>query len=78
MSERFGERSLLPISAKDANGETFHKLTVGMNPSQKSDVQSAWNSMRTVQQLAAHERTTLALKQAETARQTQTKGIALK
>ena len=78
VSERFGERSLLPISAKDANGETFHKLTAGMNPTQKSDVQSAWNSMRTVQQLAAHERTTLALKQAETARQTQTKGISLR
>tara|TARA_R110002020_G_scaffold190494_3_gene390020 strand:+ start:2666 stop:5884 length:3219 start_codon:yes stop_codon:yes gene_type:complete len=78
VSERFGERSLLPISAKDANGETFHKLTAGMTPSQKSEVQSAWNSMRTVQQLAAHERTTLALKQAETARQTQTKGLSLK
>ncbi len=78
VSERFGERSLLPISAKDVNGETFHKLTAGMNPSQKSEVQSAWNSMRTVQQLAAHERTTLALKQAETARQTQTKGLSLK
>lgn len=77
VSERFGERSLLPISAKDANGETFHKLTAGMSPSQKSEVQSAWNSMRTVQQLAAHERTTLALKQAETARQTQTKGLSL-
>ena len=49
-----------------------------MNPSQKSEVQLAWNSMRTVQQLAAHERTTLALKQAETARQTQTKGLSLK
>jgi len=34
--------------------------------------------MRTVQQLAAHERTTLALKQAETARQTQIKGLSLK
>ena len=78
VSERFGERSLLPISAKDANSETFHKLTAGMNPSQKSEVQSAWNSMRTVQQLAAHERTTLALKQAETARQTQIKGLSLK
>ncbi len=78
VSERFGERSLLPISAKDANGETFHKITAGMTPSQKSEVKSAWNSMRTVQQLAAHERTTLALKQAETARQTQTKGLSLK
>jgi len=78
VSERFGERSLLPLSAKDANGEAFHKLTAGMSPIQKSEVQAAWSSMRTVQQLAVHERTTLALKQAETARQTQTKGLSLK
>lgn len=78
VSERFGERSLLPLSAKDANGETFHKLTAGMSTSQKREVQAAWNSMRTVQQLAVHERTTVALKQAEMARQTQTKGHSLK
>lgn len=78
VSERFGERSLLRLSAKDANGETFYKLTAGMNPTQKSEVRAAWGSMRTVQQLAVHERTTVALKQAEKARQTQTKGLSLK
>jgi Ti-type conjugative transfer relaxase TraA len=78
VSERFGERSLLPLAAKDADGEAFHKLTAGMSAAQKSEVQSAWSSMRTVQQLSAHERTTVALKQAETLRQTQTKGLSLK
>jgi Ti-type conjugative transfer relaxase TraA len=78
VSERFGERSFLPLAAKDANGEAFQRMTAGMNPAQKSEVQSAWNSMRTVQQLSAHERTTEALKQAEAMRQTQTKGLTLK
>jgi len=34
--------------------------------------------MWTVQQLSAHERTTVAIKQAETLRQTQSKGLTLK
>jgi hypothetical protein len=78
VAERFGERSLLPIAAKRADGETFQKLTAGMCPAQKSEMRSAWTSMRTVQQIAAHERTTVALKQSETMRQTQTKGLSLK
>lgn len=78
VSRRFGERSLLTVAATSVDGETFQKLTAGMSQSQKSDVQSAWNSMRTVQQLAAHERTTVALKHAETARKTQSKGLSLK
>ncbi len=78
VSDRFGERSLLPIAARNADGETFQKLTAGMSPAQKIEVQSAWTSMRTAQQLVAHERTAVALRQAETARQTQTKGFSLK
>jgi Ti-type conjugative transfer relaxase TraA len=78
VTERFGERSVLPLAARNADGETFQKLTAGMTATQKSEVQSAWNSMRTVQQLAAHERTTVALKEAETLRQTQSKGLSLK
>ncbi len=34
--------------------------------------------MRTVQQLSAHERSVMALKQAETLRQTKSQGLALK
>ncbi|AVH45665.1 Ti-type conjugative transfer relaxase TraA [Agrobacterium tumefaciens] len=78
VSERFGERTFLPLAAKDTDGKTFETVTAGMAPGQKAEVQSAWNSMRTVQQLAAHERTTEALKQAETLRQTKSHGLSLK
>ncbi|MQY46451.1 Ti-type conjugative transfer relaxase TraA [Rhizobiales bacterium RZME27] len=77
-TERFGERTFLPLAAKTADGRTFERLSGGMNPAQKAELRSAWSMIRTVQQLAAHERTTTALSQAETMRQTQTKGLALK
>lgn len=78
VSERFGERTFLPLAAKDTDGKTFETVTAGMTAGQKAEVQSAWNSMRTIQQLAAHERTTEALKQAETLRQTKSQGLSLK
>ncbi|MBX5173539.1 Ti-type conjugative transfer relaxase TraA [Rhizobium sp. NZLR1b] len=78
VSERFGERTFLPLAAKDTDGKTFDTVTAGMTSGQKAEVRSAWNSMRTVQQLAAHERTTEALKQAETMRQTKSQGLSLK
>ncbi|UWU19257.1 Ti-type conjugative transfer relaxase TraA (plasmid) [Rhizobium sullae] len=78
VSERFGERTFLPLSAKDTDGKTFETVTAGMTAGQKAEVQSAWNSMRTVQQLAAYERTTEALKHAETLRQTKSQGLSLK
>lgn len=78
VSERFGERTFLPLAAKDTDGKTFETVTVGMTAGQKAEVQSAWNSMRTVQQLGSHERTTEALKQAETMRQTKSQGLSLK
>jgi Ti-type conjugative transfer relaxase TraA len=78
VSERFGERTFLPLAAKDTDGKTFETVTAGMTAGQKAEVRSAWNSMRTVQQLAAHERTTEALKQAETLRQTKNQGLSLK
>jgi hypothetical protein len=49
-----------------------------MNPAQKAEVEIAWNSMRSIQQLSAHEKTTEALKQAETLRQTRSQGFSLK
>jgi hypothetical protein len=49
-----------------------------MTDVQKTEVQTAWHSMRTVQQLAAHERVTEGIKQAEALRQTQAKGLSLK
>ena len=78
VTERFGERTFLPLVAKDTTGEAFQRVTSGMNPAQKSEVQQAWNTMRTVQQLSAHERTATALKQAETLRQTRSQGLTLK
>ncbi|WP_148663776.1 AAA family ATPase, partial [Agrobacterium pusense] len=78
VSERFGERTFLPLAAKEANGQTFNTVTAGMTPGQKTEVQSAWSLMRTAQQLAAHERTTEALKQADTLRQTKSQGLSLK
>ncbi|TCQ98013.1 Ti-type conjugative transfer relaxase TraA [Neorhizobium sp. JUb45] len=78
VSERFGERSFLPLAAKDADGKVFEKLSGGMAPAQKAELQSSWNTMRTVQQLSAHERTVTALKQAEIMRQTKTTGLSLK
>lgn len=78
VSERFGERTFIGVSAKEANGESFKSVTAGMTDAQKTQMQTAWNSMRTVQQLSAHERATEGIKQAETLRQAQTKGLALK
>ena len=78
VSERFGERTFLGLSAKDAGGETFKSVTRGMTDTQKAEVQLAWNSMRTVQQLSAQERAVEGIKQAETIRQTQAKGLSLK
>lgn len=49
-----------------------------MNTAQKSEVQQAWDMMRTVQQLSAHERSVTALKQAEALRQTKSHGLTLK
>ena len=49
-----------------------------MNTAQKSEVQQAWNTMRTVQQLSAYERSATALRQAETLPQTKSQGLTLK
>lgn len=75
---RFGERTFLPLAAKDTDGKTFETVTAGMTGGQKAEVQSAWNFMRTIQLLSAHQRTTEALRQAETLRQTKNGGLSLK
>ncbi len=78
VTERFGERTFLPLAAKDTNGETFKTITAGMKPGETAEVRSAWNMMRTAQQLSAHERTVEALTRAETMRQTKSPGRSLK
>jgi Ti-type conjugative transfer relaxase TraA len=78
VTERFGERTFLPLAAKDSRGEAFQRVTSGMNATQKNEVQQAWDTMRTVQQLSAHERSVTALKASETLRQTKSQGLTLK
>ncbi|MBB3594788.1 Ti-type conjugative transfer relaxase TraA [Rhizobium sp. BK529] len=76
VAERFGERTFLGIAAKDANGETFQSVTAGMSPAQTAEVKAAWNAMRTAQQLAVHERSAAAMKQAESLRQAKSQGLS--
>ena len=78
VSERFGERTFLSLAAKEVNGEAFRRVTEGMNATQRQEVSQAWNTMRTVQQLSAHERSVTALKQADALRQTRMQGLTLK
>ncbi|OWO91528.1 Ti-type conjugative transfer relaxase TraA [Rhizobium esperanzae] len=78
VSERFGERTFLQLAAKDTSGQTFQSVTSSMSAGQKAEVQTAWSAMRTLQQLSAHERTTEALKQTVTLRQTRSQGLSLK
>jgi hypothetical protein len=78
VSQRFGERTFLGIAAKDADGEAFKTLTAGISTALQLEIKAAWASMRTVQQLSAHERTVMALKQAEAMRQTKSQGLSLK
>ncbi|MES5047119.1 Ti-type conjugative transfer relaxase TraA [Rhizobium nepotum] len=78
VTERFGERTLLPLAAKDNDGEVFQRVTAGMTTTQKAEVQHAWDTMRTVQQLSAHERSVTALNASETMRETRSQGLTHK
>lgn len=78
VSERFGERSLLSNAASAATGPVFERQAFGMSPGEREKLASAWPMMRAGQQLAAHERTTQALKEAEALRQTQRQSQVLK
>jgi Ti-type conjugative transfer relaxase TraA len=66
VTERFGERTLLTnAAARQQSGKLFEDLSRGMNLKEKERLKEAWPIMRAAQQLAAHERTTAALRQAE-------------
>lgn len=78
VSQRFGERTFLPNTARDANGEAFRQISAGMSKAQQTELRQAWPTMRTVQQVTAHERSEAALKASEAMRQTQAKGLSLK
>ena len=53
------------------------RSATGLNPAQREQLASAWPTMRTAQQLAAHERTAVAVKQAEALRREQKPGQVL-
>ena len=77
VAERFGERRLTGVAAKEADGKVFKELSAGMNAAQRDELKTAWPDLRTSQQLAVQQRTAAALKEAEAIRQTQSKGLSL-
>ncbi len=76
VTERFGERTFLVIAAKDANGSVFKEVAAGMTAAQREDLRAVWSLFRTIQQVAAHERVSVALKQAASLRQTRSQGLS--
>lgn len=78
VSQRFGERTLLSLAARDIDGAAFAKADKNLPDAERAELAIAWPIMRAGQQLAAHERTVEALKQTEALRQTQRQSQALK
>jgi hypothetical protein len=78
VGERFGERALLPNGALEPHGPAFEKAANGLSPAEREKLVAAWPLLRATQQLAAHQRTTEALKKTEALRQSQRQSQALK
>ncbi len=78
VSDRFGERTLLSNTAKEASGSAFDKAAHGMTQGEREKLAAAWPVMRAGQQLAAQQRTQQALKASEALRQAQTKSQGIK
>jgi Ti-type conjugative transfer relaxase TraA len=78
VTERFGERTLLTNTAREPSGKLFDKLSESMDRQEKQQLKEAWPVMRTAQQLAAHDRTTQTLKQAEELSMTQRQSPVMK
>lgn len=78
LAERFGDRAFLSNAAKAPQGAAFDKLAAGMKPAQREQLAAAWPALRAAQQIAAQERTTQALRQAEAQRLSQRQGQVLK
>lgn len=78
VTERFGERTFLGISAADPNGETFDRVSSQMNLVQKEELRRAWPLLRAIHRLAAYERTSVSMKEAESLRQTSAPRLSLK
>ena len=71
VAERFGERTFLPLAARESDGETGSELVKGLSPEQWQDLKAAWPDLRTIQQLAGAQRTEAALRQAEALHESQ-------
>ena len=78
IAERFGERALLPNGAQEPSGPVFEKAAKGLSSAERQKLVGAWPLLRAAQQLAAHQRTTEALKKTEALRQTQRQNQVLK
>lgn len=65
VTERFGERTLLPRSAREPNGAAFETAAGGLRADERERLKDAWPLMRAAQQLAAEERTTTTLKRTQ-------------
>jgi hypothetical protein len=78
VAERFGQRSMLVNEARAPYGKLFDKSAEGMAPAEKQKLAEAWPVMRAAQQLAAHERTSEAMKQSETLRLAQRQSPMMK
>lgn len=70
VAERFGERTFLPLAARDSDGETARELSNGLSPDQRQELKGAWPDLRTIQQLAGAQRTKEAEGLREARRQT--------
>nr|WP_176422059.1 Ti-type conjugative transfer relaxase TraA [Bradyrhizobium sp. 2S1]MCK7664731.1 Ti-type conjugative transfer relaxase TraA [Bradyrhizobium sp. 2S1] len=77
VSERFGERAFVGLSAKDADGKVFEAISGGTNAAQKEELKAAWPDLRIAQQLAAQQRTAEAQKEADILRQARRPGLSL-
>ena len=62
----------------DTGGPAFKAVSSALAPAEQQKLASAWPTMRTAQQLAAHERTVAALKETEALRQMQRQSQVLK
>ena len=76
VAERFGERTFLPLAAKDSDGETARELVKNLSVEQRQDLKAAWPDLRTIQQLAGAQRTEAALRQAEDLRESQRQSLS--
>lgn len=75
IERKFGDRAFLGLDAKAPAGAVFEAISSQVAPADQSALAGQWANMRAAQQIAAQERTQTALKESETARQSQAQGL---